>query len=190
MTATNLPEPALSWSAILAGAAVALATSLFLTLLAAGFGVQLAAGGPTSPGSLAAFTPEIGAGAIAVQVLSAGFGGYLAGRLRHAWPTAHADEAHFRDTAQGLIAWAIATLAGLLLAALVLTPAAEHVAASLGAPPATADPVRAGHILAQSAFFTAVGMILAGFVAAVAGRLGGLRAEEMAGQAITLVVVE
>lgn len=174
-------EPVLSWSAIIAGALVALAVSILLTLLAAGFGLNLAVGGVSSPGSLSAFTPELGAAAVAIQVISAALGGYLAGRLRHAWTLAHTDEAHFRDTAQGLIAWALATVVGLILAASLLTPYAERLAAvaSAAAGPPQLDPVRAGHILAQSAFFTAVGMLVSAFIAAVAARLGGLRTEEM-----------
>src|SRR5579862_2969211 len=108
-------EPALSWSAIFAGALVALAISEFFNLLAAGFGYDLASG-LSSPSALTAFTPEAGAAAVAAQVIAAAFGGYLAGRLRHPWFHAHTDEAHFRDTAQGLIAWALATVAGLGLA--------------------------------------------------------------------------
>ena len=51
-------EPAISWAAIFAGAVVALAASVFLSLLAAGFGFDLAAGGLSTRRSLAAFTPE------------------------------------------------------------------------------------------------------------------------------------
>ncbi|HKT54290.1 MAG TPA: hypothetical protein VJP88_07545 [Caulobacteraceae bacterium] len=177
-------EPPLSWSAIIAGAAVALATSILLTLFAAGFGYDLAMGDLASPASLKAFTPEVGAGAVAIQVISAGIGGYLAGRLRPGWPSAHLDEAHFRDTAQGVIAWALATVIGLILAAALLTPYAERLAATVavsGPPPELTadDAVRAGHVLAQSAFFTALGMLVSAFIAAVAARLGGLRTEEM-----------
>jgi hypothetical protein len=171
-------EPALSWSAIFAGAVVALAISVFLTLLAAGFGYDLGAGGLATRRSLIAFTPVLGAGAIAIQVASAGLGGYLSGRLRHTWFSAHTDEAHFRDTAQGLITWAVATLGGVVLAATVVTPYAEQLAAT----PSTStgvDAARAAHILVQAAFFTAMGMVLSAFTAAVAGRIGGLRTEEM-----------
>jgi hypothetical protein len=175
-----IAEPALSWSAIFAGAFVALATSIFLTLLAAGFGYDLAAGGLSTRQSLAAFTPEAGAGAIAIQVISAALGGYLAGRLRHHWLSAHTDEAHFRDTAQGLIVWALATVIGLVLAATIVAPYAAQLAeATALVVPTQADIDRANHVLAQSAFFTAVGMVLSAFVAAVAARIGGLRTEDM-----------
>jgi hypothetical protein len=47
-------------------------------------------------------------------------GGYLAGRMRVRWVSTHTDEVYFRDTAQGFLAWAIATLvtAGLLTSAI------------------------------------------------------------------------
>jgi hypothetical protein len=173
-------EPALCWSAIVAGSLVAVATSVFLTVLASGFGYDLAAGALASRRSLEAFSPEFGAGAIAIQVVSAGLGGYLAGRLRHAWSIAHADEAHFRDTAQGLIVWALFTIAGLILAALVIVPYGEALAPTTTiAPPTPADVTRAARIVAQSAFFTAVGLVLSAFVAAVSARIGGKQTEHM-----------
>lgn len=45
------------------------------------------------------------------QLLAAGMGGYLAGRLRTKWIELHTDEVFFRDTAHGFLAWAIASLA-------------------------------------------------------------------------------
>jgi hypothetical protein len=179
-TPPRLLESELSWSAIIAGATVALATSLVLTLLAAGFGFRFAYGGLASHSSLAAFSPEFGAGAIVVQVLSAGFGGYVAGRLRHQWFSAHSDEAHFRDTAHGLLAWALSTVVGVLLAATVLIPYAEQFAVPAAATVLTADEAaRATNVAMQAALFTAVGMLLSAFVAAVTARIGGLRNEDM-----------
>lgn len=174
-------EPVLSWSSIIGGALVALATSLFLGLLAAGFGLEVSGGGVASRASLRAFTPEAGAIAVAIQVISAAFGGYVAGRLRHVWTATHLDEMHFRDTAHGLVAWALATVAGVALVMLVITPYADAMApvAVAVAPPSAADAERAAHIAAQSAFFAALGLILAAFVSAVAARLGGLQAEHM-----------
>jgi len=174
-------EPALSWSAIIAGALAALAISAALSLLASGFGYDLAVGALASHHALDGFTPAIGAGAIAIQVISAGLGGYLAGRLRHTWLSAHADEAHFRDTAHGLLAWALFTVAGLVLTSLVLSPYAQGLlpAAAAQAPLTSDAAARAAHILSQSAFFAAVGMFLSAFTAAVAARLGGMRSEEM-----------
>jgi hypothetical protein len=45
-----------------------------------------------------------------MQLAASGIGGYLAGRLRVKWSSIHTDEVHFRDTAHGLLAWAVATL--------------------------------------------------------------------------------
>jgi hypothetical protein len=45
------------------------------------------------------------------QLAASGLGGYLAGRLRTRWISTHTDEVYFRDTANGFLAWAIATLA-------------------------------------------------------------------------------
>jgi hypothetical protein len=45
-----------------------------------------------------------------VQWLSSAFGGYIAGRLRTKWVGLHDDEVLFRDTAHGLLSWALATV--------------------------------------------------------------------------------
>jgi hypothetical protein len=47
---------------------------------------------------------------IVTQWLSAALGGYIAGRLRTRWIGTHTHEVFFRDTAHGLITWAVATL--------------------------------------------------------------------------------
>ena len=181
--AVILPQPAISWAAIWAGASVAVAASIVLTLAASGLGYALAFSALASRSSLQAFTPQLGAGAIVVQVLSGALGGYIAGRLRITWIGVHDHESHFRDTAHGLIAWAVATIAGALLAALVLAPYGEQLAALSTAPAApspTPDEVaRAANVSAQSSLFAAIGLLLSAFVAAVAARLGGLQHEAM-----------
>lgn len=172
--------PSLSWSAILAGAMVSLALSLLLLVLAAGFGMQLGGFGLSSRTSLAGFTPILGAWAIVAQVIPAALGGYLSGRLRHGWHGVHADETHFRDTAQGLITWAVSTLVGVVLVVALLGPYNDHLGGvEVTTPVTTADLQRAANISAQAAYFAAVGLLLSAFVSAVAARLGGLRSEEM-----------
>jgi hypothetical protein len=151
-------------------------------MLAAGLGLTVGFGGFASHRSLAAFTPILGASAIVIQVIAAALGGYIAGRLRGHWHIAHLDEAHFRDTAHGLITWAASSLAGLVLVALVLAPYADQLAqqaAMTSVAPSGADALRAENITAQAWLFMGVGMLLSAFIAAVAARLGGLRAEEM-----------
>jgi hypothetical protein len=170
-------ESAISWSAVWAGAVVAVAASLLLTLAAAGLGWDTGFPGLASRSSLTGFSPHVGAAAIVIQVLSGMLGGYVAGRTRTIWTALHDDEAHFRDTAHGLIAWALATVGGVVIAALVLAPYAAGLATGPAAVPA--DPQRAAHIASQASLFIAIGMLLSAFVAAVAARIGGLRHEEM-----------
>jgi hypothetical protein len=176
-------HPPVSWGAIWAGAVVGVATSILLTAVAAGLGFSLGFPGLASRASLSAFTPEVGAYAIIVQVLSAMLGGYVTGRLRHVWLDVHYDEAHFRDTAHGLVAWAVMTVATVILAATVLAPYADALAgpaaAAAAEAPAPIDAQRAAGLAAQSSFFIAIGMLLSAFVAAIAARLGGQQAEGM-----------
>jgi hypothetical protein len=97
-----------SWGAIFAGAAAAAALSLVLFLLGSGLG--FAALSPYEDNSAKAF----GIGTILwltfTQLGASAVGGYIAGRLRVKWATVHTDEVYFRDTAHGMLAWAVATL--------------------------------------------------------------------------------
>ena len=78
-----LLEPPISWSAIVAGALVALAVTAFFSVLAAGLGYNVMTGAIASQRALTDFTPMLGAASVAVQVISTALGAYLAGRLRH-----------------------------------------------------------------------------------------------------------
>lgn len=102
---------AVSWGAIIAGAAAAAALSLILLMLGVGLGLS-----SVSPWSLnGASAKTFGLSTIAwltfTQLAASAMGGYLAGRLRTRWVAVHGDEVHFRDTAHGFLAWAIASLA-------------------------------------------------------------------------------
>jgi hypothetical protein len=115
---------AVSWPAIFAGAVVASAVSL--ALLALGAGLELVSVSPWSTNNMSVTTFGVLAAAwlIAVQLFSSGVGGYLAGRLRTRWTSAHADEVYFRDTAHGFLVWAV----GALISVLLLTSAAVSIA--------------------------------------------------------------
>ncbi|MBU4630217.1 MULTISPECIES: hypothetical protein [Pseudomonas] len=99
-----------SWGAIFAGAAAAAALSLVLVLL--GFGLGFSAVSPWADSGISA--KGLGISTIVwlafTQIVAAGLGGYLAGRLRVKWANMHGDEVYFRDTAHGFLAWAVATL--------------------------------------------------------------------------------
>lgn len=114
---------AVSWSGIFAGAFVALATTLILLFLGAGIGLTLISPWPNSGASAKTFSITTAIGLIVVQWLSSGMGGYMTGRLRTRWVNVHTSEVLFRDTAHGLLAWALATAVGIVL----LTSAASSV---------------------------------------------------------------
>lgn len=103
-------SPGVVWSAVIGGAFVAAALSLILLALGAGFG--LSAVSPWSNAGAAAST--VGAMAIGwvifTEIVASSMGGYLAGRLRTKWHRVHNDETHFRDTANGLLVWAVAVV--------------------------------------------------------------------------------
>jgi hypothetical protein len=108
----GVEEPgAVSWPAILAGAAAAAALSLILLVL--GVGLGLSAVSPWSQEGISAATWGISTivWITFCQIVASGMGGYLAGRLRVRWAGAQLDEVYFRDTAHGFLAWAIASLA-------------------------------------------------------------------------------
>ncbi|OWQ93702.1 hypothetical protein CDN99_04420 [Roseateles aquatilis] len=139
---------AVSWAAVLAGAAAAAALSLILLLLGAGLG--LSAASPWAGEGAGAKTIGI-AGIVwlaVTQLAASGVGGYLAGRLRVRWRDTDPDEVHFRDTAHGLLAWAVATLftAAVLTASVgaIVGIGAKGVSAVAGAATTAATATAAG----------------------------------------------
>lgn len=145
-----------SWAAIFAGATGAAALTLIMVLLGAGMGLGLAS--PWDGEGAEAKTIGI-AGIFWItftQVAASGLGGYLAGRLRAKWSNLHTDEARFRDTAHGFLAWAAATL---VTAALLMSAAG----ATLGAG------ARAGASMASGMASTAAGAMGAGRMGEGAG---------------------
>ena len=127
------PASAVSWAAIIAGAAVASALSLALLMLGAGIGLGSFSPWSNSNTSITTFGILAAAWLIAVQLFASGVGGYLAGRLRTRWVSVHTDEVYFRDTAHGLLVWAVgAIVSASLLAsgAASLTTGAARVGAS------------------------------------------------------------
>jgi hypothetical protein len=130
----EVSSSALSWSAIIAGALAAAGVTLILMALGAGLG--FASISPWSRLSTAATTFGVMAAIwfVVVQWLASAFGGYLAGRLRAKWVAIHSDESTFRDTAHGVLAWALAT-------AVVALPLSGSIAALVAGTAATAAAV-------------------------------------------------
>lgn len=104
-------DSGVSWGAVFAGAVATAALWLLLLMLGTGLGLS-----SVSPWSGRGASGETFGIATVVwlaitQLLAAGMGGYLAGRLRTRWTSLHTDEVYFRDTAHGFLAWCIASLA-------------------------------------------------------------------------------
>lgn len=108
--AAESSKSAVSWAAILSGAVVAAATSLLLLVLATGLGLTAVSPWPDSGASAGALGVMTAIAFIVIQWISASVGGYITGRLRLKWVGLHTHEVFFRDTAHGLITWAVATL--------------------------------------------------------------------------------
>ncbi len=128
-------EPVTSWGAIFAGAAVALGTSIILFALGSGLGFAAISPWPQQSISAVTFTIAGAIWLIVTQWLSASLGGYIAGRLRHRWLATHAHEVFFRDTAHGLVTWALATAAIAAVVAGSLSSLARREGDSLVAAP-------------------------------------------------------
>jgi hypothetical protein len=142
---------AVSWGAVLAGAAGAAALSLILLILGTGLGLSSVSPFSGQGASATTFGVSTIAWVTFTQLAASGMGGYLAGRLRTRWISTHADEVYFRDTAHGFLAWAIATLVtaatlGSAIGAIVGTgaDAAGAVAGGAGTVAAAAAPAAAG----------------------------------------------
>jgi hypothetical protein len=103
------PQSAVSWAAILAGAAAAMAVTLVMALLGSGLGLAVVS--PWGDGASATtFAVSTVIWLVVMQWVASGFCGYITGRLRTQWTGIHNDEVFFRDTAHGFLAWCIATI--------------------------------------------------------------------------------
>ena len=131
---------AVSWPAIIAGTVVAAAASLILLALGSGLGLASVSPWSGSGASATTFTVMTAIWLIVVQWVASGLGGYLTGRLRSRWVSVHTHEVFFRDTAHGLIMWALAAVLGVaLLASALDTGVRAAGSASAGAANATAS---------------------------------------------------
>jgi hypothetical protein len=119
-------SPRFSWSITIAGAVAATATTFFLITLGTGVGLGLARL-PTGPAGATTFLTLGAIWFFASQAFGFAVGGYLVGRLIGP-QTENSQEEEFRASAHGFAMWAIAVVAGLLLAAASSTLAASAVA--------------------------------------------------------------
>lgn len=152
LDADGAARSGVSWPAILAGAIAAAALTLIMLLLGTGMGL-----GMTSPWEGEGVEAKtIGLGAVFwitfTQVASSGLGGYLAGRLRSKWTGIHTEEARFRDTAHGFLAWGVATLVTFgLLASVVGSTVSAGARAGMSAAGSVASGAATGAVGAAAA---------------------------------------
>jgi hypothetical protein len=150
---------AVSWPAIIAGAVAIAAVALILLALGSGLGLSSVSPWPNSGPSGTTFGVYAAVWLIIVQWVSAGFGGYLTGRLRTKWVGVHTDEVYFRDTAHGFLAWAVAAV---IMAAALSSAASSAVGNAVRATGsvATAAVQGAGAGAAQSSGIDPMGYVV------------------------------
>lgn len=129
---TESSSSAVAWSAIFGGAFASAAMGLLLLWLGAGIGLASVSPFTGNGASAGSFTAMTAIWMVVVAWVSAGFGGYLTGRLRTKWVGLHTDEVFFRDTAHGFLSWAVASVAGAMLFVSALSSIASGGAQAIG----------------------------------------------------------
>src|SRR5215208_2501637 len=125
----------LHWGPVIAGALVASAFSLVLITFGTSLGLSVASTAPTWRDTSRALALASGLYLVVTAIVSFGFGGYVAGRLRPSWHTPlHRDFVEFRDGAHGLTAWALAVAITTLIAAVVAGMATLRTAPQASTP--------------------------------------------------------
>jgi hypothetical protein len=109
-TTTTTTSSAVSWGAVLAGAATTAVLSLILLILGVGLGLSSVSPWANAGITAATFGISTIIWLTLTQAVASGMGGYLAGRLRVRWQGVTNNEVFFRDTAHGFLAWAIASI--------------------------------------------------------------------------------
>jgi hypothetical protein len=133
----------LHWGPIIAGALVAAALSLVLMAFGSAIGLGVLSSSPTWRDASPALTVASGIYLLLTALVSFGFGGYVAGRVRErSRSTARNDVVEFRDGVHGVLSWAIAAMiSGLVIAVSVAGVASKAV------PPATSPTATTGQPL-------------------------------------------
>lgn len=141
---------AVSWSSVIAGAVSAAALTIVLMLLGSGLGLTMVSPWANQGAGITTFAVSAAIWMIIVQWLSSALGGYMTGRLRARWVGVHTDETFFRDTAHGLLAWALATL-------IVVCMATSSLTSAVGTGVQAASNVASGAAVGASAGATSAG---------------------------------
>ena len=131
------------WTPVIAGALVATAFSLVLITFGTAIGLSVISTAPTWREASSTLALLSGLFLLLAAIVSFGFGGYIAGRLRNSWSAVlHGEFIEFRDGAHGLLSWALAVvISGLVGAAIAAA------VTSKAAPPATTPVATTGESL-------------------------------------------
>lgn len=145
------PQAGDAWSAIIGGAVAAAAISLILLVLGAGLGLSV-----LSPWAGSGTVAGVAVGSviwlIVVQWIASAVGGYMTGRMRQ--QREPSDEVFFRDTANGFLAWAVATLAAAAILASVTSSLVQTTARVVGGAATAAAAGSANVVGDPGAYFT------------------------------------
>ena len=107
---SNLESRYLQWTPVVAGALAATALSFILVTFAATIGLGVSSTAPTWRDASAALWILSGIYLILQAVVSFGFGGYIAGRIRNSGVAGRSDDVEVRDGLHGLAVWALAVV--------------------------------------------------------------------------------
>jgi amino acid transporter len=120
------PLPSLvDWPAVFAGAVIAAGISATLLAFGSAIGLSVVSTAPTWRDTTPWFWLISGLFLLLTALASFGFGGYVAGRLRHRLGLSDATEMHFRDGIHGLVTWGLAIVFTAILAAVAATSIAR-----------------------------------------------------------------
>jgi hypothetical protein len=164
------PVSAVSWSSILAGAFATLGVSFIFLSLGSGLGFAFVSPWPDRGMSANELTVTAAIWLLVAQWVSAGIGGYIAGRLRTRWTGTHVHEVFFRDTAHGLITWAVTTV---LIVALTVPWAGSVSLMAAHTPVSAVDADLARKAAAETGIYLALSLLIGAFIASVAAAVGG-----------------
>lgn len=136
------------WSAIIGGAFASVALTALLFTLGSGLGLASVSPWANTGASVTTVTVMTGIWLIVMHWLASGLGGYLTGRLRTKWAGLHTHEVFFRDTANGFLSWAVASVVGAVIvtstAAFIVSGVAGGAAKGAMQSGALADALAAG----------------------------------------------
>jgi predicted transcriptional regulator len=112
------PGFGLTWGPAIAGAIAAAALAFVLDSFGLALGLALSSASPTWRDTSFALVLLSGLYLVLASLASYGFGGYIAGRMRHRYELGELPE--FQDGMHGLLVWGIATLLAGLIAAVTV----------------------------------------------------------------------